>query len=114
MLVLAYAIRMKGTSIYELVSSAYQVTLVGAFIPLVFGLYWTRATTQGAVFSIVMGIGTWALLMATVAEAFPPQLGGLIAAAAGMLAGSLLPQWLTNHHDRTVHLSTPLSARGAA
>jgi SSS family solute:Na+ symporter len=27
-LVLAYAIAMKGTSIYELVSSAYQVTLV--------------------------------------------------------------------------------------
>ena len=30
-LVLAYAIRMEGTSIYELVSGAYQVPLVGAF-----------------------------------------------------------------------------------
>ncbi len=48
-LVLAYAIAMKGTSIYELVSSAYQVTLVGAFVPLVMGLYWKRATTQGAI-----------------------------------------------------------------
>ena len=41
-LVLAYAIAMKGTSIYDLVSSAYQVTLVGAFVPLVMGLYWKR------------------------------------------------------------------------
>jgi SSS family transporter len=105
MLVLAYAIRMKGTSIYDLVSSAYQVTLVGAFIPLICGLYWKRATTQGAIFSIVMGISTWALLMATAAEAFPPQLGGLLAASVGMLAGSKLPQWLANHHDRTAHLT---------
>ena len=55
--VLAYAIIMKGTPIYELVSAAYQVTLVGAFVPLVFGIYWKRATTQGAIFSLVLGIG---------------------------------------------------------
>ena len=105
MLVLAYAIRMKGTSIYELVSSAYQVTLVAAFVPLVSGLYWKRATTQGAMVSIVLGIGVWVLLMASVAEVFPPQLGGLLAAALGMLAGSLLPQWLPNMHTRTQHLT---------
>jgi SSS family solute:Na+ symporter len=51
-LVLIYAIAMEGTSIYELVSSAYQVTLVAAFVPLVMGLYWKRATTQGAIVSI--------------------------------------------------------------
>src|SRR5690606_5913544 len=51
-LVLLYAIAMEGTSIYELVSGAYQVPLVGAFIPLVMGIYWKRATTQGAIFSI--------------------------------------------------------------
>ena len=39
-LVLAYAIAMQGTTIYEMVSSAYQVTLVGSFVPLVTGLYW--------------------------------------------------------------------------
>lgn len=104
LLVLAYAIRMKGTSIYELVSSAYQVTLVGAFIPLVCGLYWKRSTTQGAIASIALGIGTWLCLMATAAEAFPPQLGGLIAAALGMLAGSLLPQWIASSHAKTSHL----------
>lgn len=58
-LVLTYALSMQGTSIYDLVSGAYQITLVGAFVPLVFGLYWKRATTQGAVLSIVLGVGTW-------------------------------------------------------
>ncbi len=99
--VLAYAIAMKGTPIYELVSSAYQVTLVGAFVPLVFGLYWKRATTQGAVVSIAAGIGVWVLHMpqvSTLGEQFPGQLAGLIAAVVGMVVGSLAPQWLKPQH----------------
>jgi SSS family transporter len=97
--VLAYAIYMQGTSIYEMVSGAYQVTLVGAFIPLVFGLYWKRATTQGAVFAIVLGLVTWLLFLATPAgEVFPAQLAGLIAALVGMILGSVGPQAIRNSH----------------
>lgn len=103
-LVLAYAIAMRGTSIYELVSSAYQVTLVAAFVPLTAGLFWHRATTQGAIVSIVFGIGVWVLLMFTAAESFPPQLGGLLAAVLGMIAGSLVPQVLKNHHNKAAHI----------
>jgi len=100
--VLAYAIRMQGTPIYELVSGAYQVPLVGAFVPLVFGLYWRRATTQGAVAAIVLGIGVWlAGLAMPWGEAFPAQLAGLLASITGMIAGSLAPQRLTN--VRTPH-----------
>ncbi len=97
--VLTYAIYMQGTSIYEMVSGAYQVTLVGAFIPLVFGLYWKRATTQGAIFAIVLGLVTWLLFMVTPAgEAFPGQLAGLLASLVGMLVGSLGPQAIRNAH----------------
>ena len=101
-LVLGYSMLMQGTPIYELVSGAYQVTLVGAFVPLVCGLYWQRATTQGAVFSIVLGILTWVLFfpqLTTWGEAFPGQLAGLIAAGIGMVFGSLAPQLMRNHHE---------------
>ena len=105
-LVLTYAIAMQGTSIYEMVSGAYQVTLVGAFIPLVFGLYWPRATTQGAVFSMVLGILTWVLFLATPAgETFPAQLAGVLAGLVGMLVGSLGPQALRNQHGGHHHLA---------
>jgi len=98
-LVLLYAIKMQGTSIYEMVSGAYQVTLVGAFVPLVFGLYWKKASTQGAVFSIVLGLLTWGVFLATPAgEEFPAQLAGVLASLAGMLAGSLGPQAIANRH----------------
>ena len=106
-LVLLYAVSMQGTSIYEMVSGAYQVTLVGAFVPLVAGLYWPRATTQGAVFSIVLGLLAWVLFLATPAgEAFPAQLAGLLAAGGGMVLGSLGPQGLqdqrASHHKLVV------------
>jgi len=98
-LVLFYAIKMQGTPIYEMVSGAYQVTLVGAFVPLVFGLYWEKASTQGAIFSIVLGLLTWLLFLATPAgEQFPAQLAGVLAAFVGMLAGSLGPQAIGNRH----------------
>jgi len=97
--VLAYAIHMQGTPIYEMVSGAYQVTLVGAFVPLVFGLYWSRATTQGAIFSIVLGLLAWLLFLMTPAgEEFPAQLAGVLAGLVGMLAGSLGPQAIANRH----------------
>jgi len=92
-LVLIYAISSQGTSIYEMVSGAYQVTLVGAFVPLVFGLYWKRATTRGALAAIACGIGTWLIfLMSPLGGEFPAQLAGVLAAAMGMIVGSLAPQ----------------------
>ena len=103
--VLVYSITMEGSSIYELVSGAYQVPLVGAFVPLAFGVYWKRATTQGALLAIVLGIGVWLLFSASPAlkEAFPQQLAGVLAAIVGMVVGSRAPQRLTDHKGHVHH-----------
>ncbi len=105
--VLGYAMASRGTKIYDMVSGAYQVTLVGAFVPLVFGLYWKRATTQGAVASIILGIGTWLLFIMVPGwgEAFPQQLAGILAAFGGMLIGSLAPQKIANHTGHVHHFA---------
>ena len=113
-LVLAYAVAMKGTAIYDLVSAAYQVTLVGAFVPLALGLYWKRATTQGAIVSLAAGVGTWILFFPQVSglgDQFPPQLAGLVAAIVAMIAGSLLPQVLKNRHEPHHPHATAASAQ---
>ena len=104
--VCAYAIALQGTPIYDMVSGAYQVTLVGAFVPLVAGLYWKRATTQGAVLSIVLGLAGWLTLLATPAgQMFPAQLGGFVLALLGMAIGSLGPQTvLRNRHGSHHHI----------
>jgi SSS family solute:Na+ symporter len=50
-----------NASIYHMVENAYKVTLVAAFVPLVFGLYWKHANTQGALFAIALGVSLWLL-----------------------------------------------------
>lgn len=105
-MVLTYAILTEGTPIYELVSNAYQVTLAGSFVPLTAGLYWRRATTQGAIFSISMGVSSWAFVtfcdslpwsgLHGLKDVVPPQLVALGFAIFGMVFGSLAPQWIRN------------------
>jgi solute:Na+ symporter, SSS family len=93
---LLFALNSKST-MYEMVQNAYNVTLAGAFIPLVAGAYWKRATTQGALFSIVLGIGTWLAANTVAPEALvPPNLVGFFASIIGMLMGSLAPQLIGN------------------
>ena len=90
--VLFIALNSKLT-IFQMVESAYKVTLVTAFIPLVFGLYWSRATTQGAYFAMTLGLGVWLSCEVFIkSEVWPAQIVGFIAAFVGMIAGSLLPQ----------------------
>ena len=105
-IVLAYSIAIIGTPIYEMVSAAYQVTLVGAFVPLIAGLYWQRATRQGAIASTVLGVATWLLFMVIkdMGAAFPAQLAGLLMSALGMVAGSLLSKPHKHHaHPMVEH-----------
>ncbi len=78
-----------NASIYHMVENAYKVTLVAAFVPLLFGLYWKRASTQGALFAIVLGVSSWLLLEIFLPDGlWPPQLFGLLMSLVGMLVGS--------------------------
>lgn len=93
-IVTTYALH-ANASIFNMVENAYKVTLVAAFIPLAFGLYWRRANTQGALFAIVAGTSSWILLEIFNPDGiWPPQLFGLLMSLAGMIAGSLLPNFI--------------------
>jgi SSS family solute:Na+ symporter len=89
---LLFALNSKST-MYEMVQNAYNVTLVGAFVPLLAGAWWKRATTQGALAAIVFGVGSWLGATMLAPEAMvPPNLVGLFASAIFMVLGSLAPQ----------------------
>ncbi len=81
------------SSMFQMVQNAYKVTLVAAFTPLAFGLFWKRATPQGAMFSVVFGLVAWGISELTAPEALiPPQFVGLAAAIFGMVFGSIAPR----------------------
>ncbi len=93
---LLFALNSRST-MYEMVQNAYNVTLTGAFVPLVAGAYWKRANTQGALLSIVLGVGTWLMFHNLAPDTLiPANLLGLFASIVGMLIGSLAPQIIAN------------------
>ena len=80
-------------SIFKMVESAYKVTLVAAFVPLAFGVYWPRANSLGGLLAVVGGLTVWISCETLAPEAImPPQLAGLVASIVGMLLGSLVPR----------------------
>lgn len=91
--VLFYALNSER-SIFGMVESAYKITLAGAFVPLIFGVFWKKSTSQGALAAIIGGVSTWVLIEVLIGEAclVPPQLIGLGVSIIAMVAGSLLPQ----------------------
>jgi SSS family solute:Na+ symporter len=101
-LVLVYALNSEK-NIFSMVEDAYKITLAGAFVPLAAGVYWKRANTAGATLSIIFGVGTWLLMEKFSPEGegiCPPQLGGLFAAAIGMMIGGFIgkPAETEHHH----------------
>ena len=80
----------KETGIHQMVENAYKVTLVVAFVPLVAGLYWKRATTRGAYLAILLGLAGWLPLEFLAPEGeMPPQFIGFLLSIVGMALGSL-------------------------
>ena len=89
------------STMYEMVESGYKVTLVVAFVPLICGIYWKRATTQGAIFSILFAVTVWISAeyqckpdSPELWRCVPAQLYGLAASFLGMALGSLMPPWI--------------------
>ncbi|MFM6961947.1 MAG: sodium:solute symporter, partial [Polynucleobacter victoriensis] len=79
-------------SIFKMVENAYKVTLVAAFVPLAFGVYWSRANTLGGLLAVLGGLITWITCEILWPEAaMPPQLAGLCASLTGMIVGGCVP-----------------------
>ncbi len=92
-------------NIYELVGESSALSLVSLFTPLMAGLYWRRASSGGAIMSMLAGMAVWLLTMLLLPEqeqtdpaatgwqiwlGIPPMLYGFAAGIAGMLIGSYI------------------------
>lgn len=86
---IALFIAIQEGSIYEIVGASYSITLVAAFVPMTFGLYFANANKLGALLAIVFGALSWQYI-----EHFggddplvPSIIVGLAFSLAGMLFG---------------------------
>ncbi len=109
-LALLFALNSNST-MYEMVQNAYNVTLTGAFVPLMAGAFWKRANTQGALLSVVLGIGTWLAANTVAPDAMvPANLVGLLASVIGMVLGSVTPTVIA-HRGHSIEVALKQAAQ---
>lgn len=77
-----------STNIYHLVGESSALSLVSLFVPMVAGLYWKKATSTGAILSMVFGLGTW-ILFEYIQVDIPSLIPALIVSAVLMFLGSI-------------------------
>ena len=89
---LLYAFR--GFSAYSLLEDAYELTLVGLFVPLTAGLFWKRGGSAAALLAMASGVVLWVVHLTFGWEWFlEPALspaGVLIPNAIGLTAASAI------------------------
>ncbi len=85
-----------GKNIYELVRQSSEISLVSLFVPLIFGLYWKRANANGAIHSMLWGMGVWLFSEAyqyfyvpNEDDRYPSIVFGLLASILGMVVFSI-------------------------
>ena len=77
------------SNIYELVGESSILSLVSLFAPLTLGLYWKRASSAGALLSMVLGIVSW-IIFELYEIAWPSLVPATLISTGAMIAGSYL------------------------
>ena len=90
----------QGLSAYSLLEDAYELTLVGLFVPLTAGLFWKRGGPAAALSAMLGGVVLWVLhltfgwnwflepALAPAGVLIPNAIGLTAASAAGYLVGA--------------------------
>jgi SSS family transporter len=76
------------SNIYELVSESSILSLVSIFVPLVMGLYWSRANSVGALLAMILGILSW-IIFEVVDTGWPSLVPATLVSFVAMVCGSL-------------------------
>ncbi len=77
------------SNIYELVGESSILSLVSLFAPLTLGLYWKRASSTGALLSMVLGILSW-IIFELYETTWPSLVPATLISTGAMIAGSYL------------------------
>ncbi len=77
------------TNIYELVGESSILSLVSLFVPLTFGLYWSRSNPLGATLAMFVGLLGYVIFEFMFPLPIPSLIPATLLSILGMVAGSL-------------------------
>lgn len=98
---LATAMACLRSNIYELVGESSILSLVSLFVPLTLGLYWKKASSFGALTSMVAGMTAW-IIFESLETGWPSLLPATFISLMAFVAGTFYERRILKHDkDRT-------------
>ncbi|HEY8935839.1 MAG TPA: sodium:solute symporter family protein [Cyclobacteriaceae bacterium] len=88
------------SNIYELVGESSVLSLVSLFAPLTLGLYWKRASSGGALLSMISGIITW-LIFYIYETDWPALVPATFISFVALIAGSYVWPNKAENYDKS-------------
>lgn len=85
------------SDIYDLVAQSSALSLVSLFVPLVAGLYWPKASSWGALASMIVGMSFWIIFEFFYPAEIPSLIHGLMASICAMILGT----WISPQNKNT-------------
>ena len=89
--------------IFAMVENAYKITLAGAFVPLVLGIYMKKVHTINALLSMLVGVGTWIsvefFLEKEMIIGLEPHFFAFLLSIPAFFAGSIIAKWAGGTKD---------------
>lgn len=99
----AYKYAHDEARIFAMVESAYKITLAGAFVPLVFGIYMKKVHTINALLSMLVGVGAWIsvefFLEKEMIIGLEPHFFAFLLSIPAFFAGSIIAKWAGGTKD---------------
>lgn len=86
--------------IVELFSYGVGLMAAGFFVPIVFGIWWTRITETGGLLGLLGGMFVYIAASAVYGEPFTPMIPAVAASVTGCVVGSLLTDPAPNRAAR--------------
>lgn len=90
--------------IYKLCQETFSFMLVSLAAPLLFGIFWKKASAAGCLASFAAGTLSWPLLTWLLPEGQPTKLYAFLCATAALVLGSLVSPQPPPNHDRESRL----------
>jgi solute:Na+ symporter, SSS family len=86
--IVASLMALSRNNIYELVGESSILGLVTLLVPMFCAIYWKRANSLGALFSMLLGLSVWFVCEKVLETEFPPLMMGLFAGIAAIVVGT--------------------------
>jgi SSS family solute:Na+ symporter len=97
--VISFFVAIYFQNVYTLCTQSWGILLVGVAAPLIFGVFWKKTNTAGALAGAVAGTVSWIVLALALSDDYPTHLFGFAISCVTLVVVTLLTSFFPRSHS---------------